>query len=258
MDIYSAQSQLKKIRRYADELAQSNHTLYGKSKTKIRLLIEECETISTILSNMLDDPYSDDPVNEFAATTTSITTSQRKEIFANYKYTLKHVSEIRTFETVKECADLVWTWFSNRFIYSVDSCPNFHYSLYKLPIWISAIVIKFGYEFSYGDITAFIIEMKDWCNNISVDSHIGRYPLPYSVYRILSDPQPGDANLVSVIIWDVLQDMGYSKLIDDKLPELSLAEDAIYQFCARYRPSSLDNYTRYTFDESILAKVGIQ
>lgn len=283
MDIYGAQSHIKKLLSYVQDVSESDKQIYSKSKYKLREISDTCENIIEIIAEILKDQMFEESDNEFEGLgnndisntimnirndiktlpinnvkPSDLTTIQdKKKAIMLYSEILKQVSLYKVDNIfASNCADMIWTWFNCRFLESRKVCPDFRYSIYQIPVWIRNIVLWYGHHICLGDDNAAYISFTDWSNSILTDSSPSRYPLPYEIHDV-SNTDSNYANLPSVVLWDILLDSGYIALCNRTPSEMYLTEDSVYRYCGEMQPDVLNGYTNYKQDSSILKLCGL-
>ena len=118
---------------------------------------------------------------------------------------------------VNQCAKLVNLWFQSRIPKSAKE-SDFRYNINQIPLWISHIIITYGYYFEQGKVYELEQEFKYWCNEIKEDPH-NTYRVPYCVYHTVNSDKRESFTLSAVLISDLLTEKCYYPLIEqNKLP----------------------------------------
>lgn len=283
MDIYSAQSHMKKLLSYVQDISESDRRVYSKSRYRLKEISNTCESVISMISDILKDEMFEDSDDEFAglnnkdvssivknietdirtlpgskASINSINTIQdKKKAIMLYNEILKQVATCKLENSfASSCANSIWYWFDCRFIKSRRICPDFRYSIYQLPIWIRNIVLWYGKNICMGTENIAEENFRSWCENILEDSEPTRYPLPYEIYDV-SNSGEDYVNLTSVVLWDMLLDGGYIALCNRQPSEMYLKEDLIYNYCGSIEPSVLDRYSNYKQNSDVLNICGL-
>lgn len=290
MDIYSAELHLQKLLDYVKDLESDTPKMYKKSKDRLRDISLNCVQIVKILSSILQDESMkvDDlefqgseqsdmyrviesldselhsmksfvgypEISEKSRVADEFNSDINKRTFRIYKDAFNSVAHATTScAPAHSCATLIWDWFRIRFITTIKDHPNFKYSISRIRKWLVGIVILFGNNYSEGTGDVFITEFEDWLKNLSGTSG-DKYAVPYSVYSIYKQPEKIKISLTSVVLWDILGDLGYSELFNDD-STLFPSEDELYNLCAEHYPEVLDRYRDYKFDPTVLVECNL-
>lgn len=263
MDIFGAQSHMKKLLAYVEKISESDARVYAKSRTRLKDLYDTCVHIESLISNILQDDMFEQSEDEFAdlnksvddSSSISATNQDRKTAFKLYCEILHQTSvSSLLYSRSLDCAKLIWYWFNNRFILSKPTCPGFRYSMYKLPEWIGAIVLCYGRSIENNKDIEFIKDFRQWCDDL-VDTGNNNYPLPYDVYSSIKSNN--NCNLTAVVLWDMLLDGGYNILCNKSPEDIYLSEELLYEYCGKYDPSVLDEYSHYSKNPAILVRCNL-
>ena len=276
MDIKSAESQINKLLDYVKEIESKRPTMYKKSKDRLKGLSDSCMEVVHIIANILQEEELDFDEYEFSGSSKSsirsmiesmekevanmksfigvdndvgekLDPSACKDIVRRYRNVVEYTAGIETgCYVVDDCADLIWKWFSTRFVHYSRS---FKYNVKNLKSWTIAIVLLYGKHHEMGDIISFKDEFDSWMSDVL--SGTNNYAVPYEVNLVANNIDESCLTLSGIVIWDVLVDKGYNRLCSDS-SKVYPSEDEIYELYASKFPSILNQYRRYQFDESIL------
>lgn len=182
----------------------------------------------------------------------------RREAIAKYKDVLSKLpNKVKDYPSAYECAMLIWRWFDSRFMQSTQIHTQFRYNIRRIPNWIIDIVIVYSNHLIEGDSDEFIHSFNDWCDSLLDPSSDCNFAVPYEVFKVDTDSDKSDVSLTSVVLWDILVDLGLSELCIEDSFNLYLSESALYDICANYNESILDDYKNYKVDNNILSKCNI-
>lgn len=178
-----------------------------------------------------------------------ISSDDRKSALSKYRVVLKRLSETYIeFPQVSELCKLIYKWFDSRFYSSMKSNKDFRYNIRRIPSWICDIVVVYSNHLKDNTWNSFCHEFYQWCDDLNI-SHC-KFAIPYEVYEF-DKAEDKKLSLTSVVIWDILLDIGLSELCEDD-NELYPSDSCIYDMCMKYDPSQLDNYRSYKVDRSII------
>lgn len=171
----------------------------------------------------------------------------RKLALKSYRKCLSELSDssMQVLEA-EDCSQLLWTWFSTRFIVNTS---NFKYKMSMLPEWVRDIVIMYGYNHESNSIESFKSRFNSWLESINSDMN---YAIPPDVYH----PDSSMMTLTAVVIWDILLDHGLRNLCRDD-SDLYPSEDCVYDMVGAVDGNIMDPYTNYAYDPSILTKCNL-
>lgn len=116
------------------------------------------------------------------------------------------------YEEINQCARLINMWFQARIPRSSKN-TEFRYNVSQIPLWISHIIITYGYYFEQGKVYDFEQELKHWCKEIQEDPH-NTYRVPYCVYNIGRSDNHEYYTLSAVLISDILLEKCYYPMLD--------------------------------------------
>lgn len=189
---------------------------------------------------------------EIMKSSNSLSTLDRKSIMSEYKVTLKNLSESYVeFPQISDLCKLLYTWFDCRFYKSMKVSSNFRYNIRRIPTWICDIVSVYGKSIDNECEKDFIHSFYDWLDNICETG--SKFAVPYEIYEFDVDSKK-NISMTSVVIWDILLELGLSKLCKFDNSEVYLSEDILYNLCMKHSPNNLDKYRNYKVDRSILSE----
>ena len=113
-----------------------------------------------------------------------------------------------------ECADLLNYWIVRRFS---GFNPNFKYQIKQLPVWATFIIIAYGKYHATGFSNKFVVEFKQWCDNLDEDVS-NCWALPYNVFNMTKVIDPSNFTINAMVIYDILIDGCLYKLLEAKIP----------------------------------------
>jgi len=286
MDINSAELQVKRLLGYVKDISESSHTMYGKSKARLKEVAATCSEVVRIiytiledetLSNMDEVEFSQSSNPDIAAvldgmqaelnrlksfvSTSSVSSAVSTSNTASVSRKQALVEYAKVFETLvtkhislrsaQKCAELLDYWFKTRFL--TKSCSNFHYNMKRVPGWIRDIVIVYGYNVNVDTEDQFIQKFEEWCRSIETDTS-NVYAVPYFIYSFNRYPDASQLTLTAAVLWDVLLDNGLSQLCSLSDNEMYPTEDCVYRLCGQYNPGVLDAYEDYKMNSELLKK----
>lgn len=289
MDIYSAESYMKKLLEYVTEVNEVKPNMYQKSKDRLKDLAVTCNQVVRIISEILqdealaqiDNEFRESNQNEICNMITSmesqiaalktfvsydseessnvtiskskISPQTRRQVLTNYGKVFSRLSQSDTGNViVDDCITLLWTWFDERFFQTPRSHPEFRYNIRRIPNWISDIVLSYSLSIMRGDRESFVDEFNEWCTTLNITEAGDKYAIPYFIYKVKQDAEDQLVDCTPVVLWDMLIDAGLHSLCGQDPSELYIQEDMMYQRCGNINPSCLDDYINYKEDDNIL------
>lgn len=288
MDIYSAESHVKRLLSYVESIADEKPRMYEKSKNRLRDLADTCNQVVLVISEILQDEVLSDDGEEFDSTSsdmeellssmedqlmklrefTSTGSSQslssssnasssrvdKKHVISDYKKCLMSASDDYIgCVYADECAEMLWTWFNTRF-YQTISGSSFRYNMKKFPVWVRDFVIVYSKSVHDGCSEDFMNDFRRWINLIKTTDARNKYAVPYPVYQFGKSIDANYLTLEAVVMWDMLLDKGLLDLCSND--EFYLDEYCVYNLVAEHSPDKLDSYVDYKHDASILNLLG--
>lgn len=278
MDIYSAESHVKKLLEYVQQLADTQPRMYEKSRERLRELASTCKEVVKVISDVLQEEALQADQSEFgrsndvadmlesmqgqlrelqsfvgspAIPSSKLSSSAKRRAFRDYQTALCDLSNAEISNTyASDCAKLLWRWFHTRFVNNKSS--QFRYNIARFPNWVRDIVIAYGKAVADDAVLQFEAEFSGWIDEIPASNIM--FAVPKDIYSINSNPKPEDMSLEAVVIWDMLLDAGLSDLCVDAGSGLYPTSDCVYKMCGDLAPNLLDDYTRYSEDETVLTK----
>lgn len=243
LEIYPSEVAAKKILKHLNTMLEKKPKVYKKTilryKKLAELLMQCLDKINkfieseTLLSS--DDTEFDElskPADDNLASLKTSTSIQRIsnniEDFDNIhtsgqRYNsstvLKYSTILQTssnldfgYEEINQCAKLVNMWFQARIPKNAKN-SDFRYNVNQLPLWISQIIITYGYYLEQGKVYDLEQEFISWSNEIKEDPH-NIYRVPYCVYNTCRSDNRECFTLSAVLIFDILVEKCYYSLLD--------------------------------------------
>ena len=184
-----------------------------------------------------------------------ISIDDRKFAMSKYRTVLKRISESYTeFPQVSELCKLLYRWFETRFYTSMKYNKDFRYNIRRIPVWISDIIIVYSNHLIKKDSDEFVHDFYSWCDDLLTDNS-GKFAVPYEVYQFDKEERK-TIYLNSVVIWDILLDLGLTELCNDS-DDLYVSESYMYDTCMQAHPEQLNNYRNYNIDPSVIDECGL-
>lgn len=295
MDIYSAESYMKKLLEYVTEVNEVKPNMYQKSKDRLKDLATTCTKVVSIIAEILQDEalkqvdreFTESNQNEIYSMIASmesqlsdlksfvnydseqeiapisskskIPPQVRRQAMSYYGKILNQMAQSNTGnEIVNDCASLLWRWFDERFFQTPKSHPAFRYNIRRIPNWVCDIVLGYSLSVSQGTVSEFVDEFNTWCDTLNTTEAGDRYAVPYSVYKVKQLAELQLTDCTPVVLWDILLDSRLRSLCGLDPSELYLQEDMMYQKCGNINPSCLDNYVNYQEDITILERCNLK
>ena len=199
------------------------------------------------------DSYGAVEDTEFTSSTLSATGIQPEDCsFAikQYSYTFRSIvvsTKSINNPIIHEVVNLLDTWFTSRFL---DHKAKFKYDIRNISRWVVNFVILYGYHLEQGTVEYITSKFNTWCESLSSSVP---YAVPYEVYVLAQDSkqQAEMLNLTSLVLWDILLDLGWRCICEDN-HEIYPNETAMQQLVAAHAPQLLKFYRDYKQDKSIL------
>lgn len=237
LEIYPSEVAAKKILNHLDKLLKDKPKVYRKTIQRYKKLgevLSQClDRINKFiefeaLSSSSDAEFSElttpasessnttsmQPCSEYLhSNTTSTNSPQNSFKLAQYSSTLELGSNTDFgYEQVNQCAKMINQWFQAR-IPSNSKVSDFRYNLDQIPLWISHIVITYGYYLETNQLDLLKSEFDVWCEDVQKDPH-NTYRLPYHVYHTNISNKSECYTLSAVLIYDLLIEKCYFPLIE--------------------------------------------
>lgn len=285
MDIHGAETHLKKLLQYVQELAESKPGMYQKSKDRLKSIADTCDQVVKIISEILKDETLVEDECEFGTSQNAdllsvissmdtqltmlkqfmnvpqdnvaespkqkISSDMRRQAIRNYSACFRLLKESEN-DIVNRCGDFLSTWFDIRFISSIPSHPYFRYNIKRIPQWTCAMVVIYCKHIVQGDIQEFRVDFDNWCENIKNGETGNKYAVPYEVYQFDRFQSPSEMTLAAVVMWDMLFDAGLKDLCINDGSGMYVSEDSMYKLCESCNPRALDRYANYQDMNSVL------
>jgi len=243
LEIYPSEVAAKKILRHLDTMLEKKPKVYKKTiiryKKLAELLMQCLDKINkfieseTLLSS--DDTEFDELSKPVEDNLDSLKNSKSIQQISNsvddfdnihtsgQQFNSSKMSKYRTilntganidfgYEEVNQCAKLINMWFQAR-IPKSSKDSDFRYNINQLPLWISHIIITYGYYLEQGKVYDLEQEFKFWCKEIQEDPH-NTYRVPYCVYNTCRSDKRECFTLSAVLISDILIEKCYYSLLD--------------------------------------------
>ena len=243
LEIYPSEVAAKKILRHLDKMLEEKPKVYKKTILRYKKLAEllmqcldrinkfiESETLLSSDDTEFDELSKsvDDNVEPFSNSSSINQISTNIDNFddihtSGQQYNTSKISKFRTilqtgsnfdfgYDEINQCANLVNMWFQARILKTTKN-SDFRYNINQLPLWISHIIITYGYYLEQGKVYDLEQEFTYWCKEIEEDPH-NTYRVPYCVYNTCKSTNRECFTLSAVLIFDVLIEKCYYSLID--------------------------------------------
>lgn len=241
LEIYPSEVAANKILAHMEQMLKDKPKVYKKTISRYKKLAEllikildkinqfiESETLLTSDETEFDElskPLEDTTTSFKAIQKISNSIEEFDDIHTNgQKYNASmSIGKISTivqtganidfgYEEVNQCAKLINMWFQAR-IPKSSSESDFRYNVNQIPLWISHIIITYGYYFDQGKVYDLEQEFKFWCQEIKEDPH-NTYRVPYCVYNTLRSDNHACFTLSAALIADLLSEKCYYSLND--------------------------------------------
>lgn len=244
LEIYPSEVAAKKILAHLEHVLKEKPKVYKKTILRYKKLAEllimcldrinkfiESETLLSSdetefdeLSRSADDnlePFKNstsikrisDNLEDFDSVHTNTQKYSTSASISKYSTILQTAANIDFgYEEVNQCARLINMWFQTR-IPKSSKDSDFRYNINQIPLWISHIIITYGYYFEQGKVYELEQEFNYWCKEIKEDPH-NTYRVPYCVYNTVRSEDSKYFTLASVLISDVLAEKCYYSLND--------------------------------------------
>lgn len=270
MNIYSAESHVKKLLDYVTDLADTRPHMYAKSKYRLQDLADTCSVIVDLISEILQDRLLEEDESEFDNHTDSsvknalesmqthitqlndFTTNKPKSAMSNnsvvesyYTCLQKVRNNVDSYEIgyvqVKRCIDILLRWLDVRFIkYNTEV---FRFNAKRIKLWVRDFVIMYCYSITTNTDNAYYQDVMTWLDAINESS---TYAVPYDIYRFDKSPSAEYMTLDAAVMWDILYDTGLDAICtDDRSDAYYPTSDSIYNLCVTLNPDILNTYKYY-------------
>ena len=290
MDIYSAETSVKRLLEFVESLAKRDTRMYKPSRDRLRELASTCERVVDVISSILqegalesvDDAEfnsSSDPeivaalsrmqsqiaqLRSFIVPGTQsvpivrsdISSATRKLVISDYREALNAIADKQScYPVVNEVSALLWKWFRTRFIDRQNIATDFRYNIRRLSDWVRDTVILYGHAVENNTADAFISMFDEWCNSLMYAESRDRHAVPYCIYEFDKSPSGEMMTLTGAVLWDMLMDHGLIGISSElRNSDLYLDPSAIYNLCDSIAPEVLDNYRNYKSDDTIKSR----
>lgn len=244
IEIYPAEVAAKKILAHLEHILKEKPKVYKKTILRYKKLAEllivcldkinqfiESETLLSSDDTEFDElsKPADDNIESFKNSGSIQRLSTHLEDFDNLHTTgqkynsastiLKFSTILQTgsnldfgYEEVNQCARLINMWFQAR-IPKSSKDSDFRYNINQIPLWISQIIITYGYYFEQGKVYDLEQEFTYWCKEVKEDPH-NIFRVPYCVYNTCRSDKRECFTLSAVLIADILDEKCYYSLKD--------------------------------------------
>lgn len=243
LEIYPSEVAAKKILAHLEKMLEEKPKVYKKTILRYKKLAEllmmcldkinkfiESETLLSSDDTEFDELSKpvDDNIESFKEANSIRRITNNLEDFDNLHTSgqqfnsssiLKYSTILQTgsnldfgYEEVNQCAKLINQWFQAR-IPKNSKDSDFRYNINQIPLWISQIIITYGYYFEQGKVYDLEQEFNRWCKEIKEDSH-NVYRVPYCVYNTCRSDKRECFTLSAVLISDLLTEKCYYSLLN--------------------------------------------
>lgn len=241
LEIYPSEVAAKKILAHLENVLEDKPKVYKKTILRYKKLAEllilcldkinkfiESETLLSSDETEFDElsKPADEPIQEFSNSGTIQKISNALGDFDNIhtnnqQYNSSSILKYKTilqtgcnidfgYSEINQCAKLINMWFQAR-IPKSSKDSDFRYNIKQIPLWISHIIITYGYYFEQGRVYDLEQEFIRWCSEIHEDPH-NTYRVPYCVYNTCRSDKPENFTLSAVLISDILDEKCYYSL----------------------------------------------
>lgn len=292
MDIYSAEKYVANLLEFVQDKSKSEVKMYSKSRERWKSIANTCIKVVNVITEMLQDEVMEqdytievsedtyDPgslegmVLKMQAQLSALSTfvgckpdakvvsndplspDKRREIIKQYLTTLEEVANNQiNVKEINKLTYILYNWFRVRFVDSTKCNNNFRYNIRRFPEWLSGIIIMYSYHVYAGDVDEFVSDFNLWLDSCYNSSKSGCYPIPLEVYKFVTKHSPEYVQTISMVVYDILIDLGLSDLVKDE--ECYLNDDHIYRICKDINPECLDSYVHYTSNPDVIESVGM-
>lgn len=287
MDLNIALKNINKITEYVSDISTSNLKLYSKSRDKLEAIYNSCLSCTKIISDILDvdlnnsENISQSTIvdlnqeiqhlkseivklksNEISNTYDDIenisiskydkcrklNSEELSLIVRNYKFALNQTAMNNSkFEYVNKASDMIWRWFDFRILKSHPNSPKFHYDVYRFNNIIYSFIIAIGFHIESNTFEEFEDNFNSWCIQLDQSSESNKWIAPFEIYSIERGNYKNYINLTSVILWDILLDLGFNLLCKQDT-NIYFKESMIWDLTSDMNIDLLDNYFQYKDD----------
>lgn len=232
LEIYPSEVAAKKILAHLDKMLKEKPKVYKKTILRYKKLAEllmqcldkinkfiESETLLSSDDTEFDElskPADDDIKYSKVRSPENFDDLHTSGQQYNSASILKYSTILQTgtnvdfgYEEINQCACLINQWFQTRF--PKNSNSDFRYNINQIPLWISQIIITYGYYFEQGKVYDLQQEFNSWCKDVQEDSH-NIYRVPYCVYNTCKSDKRECFTLSAVLISDLLIEKCYYSL----------------------------------------------
>lgn len=212
-------------------------------------------------SNSENSPQNPDllsqPLEEF-------TSAELKTIVRTYSRCLEDLSKMNCkYETVNQCASIMWKWYQARILKKYSNAPPFNYCIHRIKGILYSIILVFGKYHEQGKVDVFLGHFDEWIRNLSVSSKSNTWIAPFEIYEVERMFVEGKldkkyATLSSVVIWDILIDNGLRELCEtSEHTNVYPQEYEIWDRVEKINVDALDAYVKYSSDPTIIESLNL-
>lgn len=235
LEIYPSEVAAKKILAHLDKMLKEKPKVYKKTilryKKLAELLMQCLDKINRFIESetlLSSDDTEFDELSKPADENFKYSVQRPLEGFDNLHTSgqqynsssiLKYSTILQTgtnidfgYDEINQCAKLINQWFQARF--PKNSNSDFRYNINQIPLWISQIIITYGYYFEQGQVYDLQQEFNSWCKDVQEDIH-NIYRVPYCVYNTCKSDKRECFTLSAVLISDILIEKCYYSLLNN-------------------------------------------
>jgi len=235
LEIYPSEVAAKKILAHLDKMLKEKPKVYKKTilryKKLAELLMQCLDKINKFIESetlLSSDDTEFDELSKPADENFKYPIQRNIEGFDNLHTSgqqynsssiLKYSTILQTgtnvdfgYEEINQCAKLINQWFQVR-IPKNSKDSDFRYNINQIPLWISQIIITYGYYFEQGKVYDLQQEFNSWCKDVQEDPH-NIYRVPYCVYNTCKSDKRECFTLSAVLISDLLIEKCYYSILD--------------------------------------------
>lgn len=297
MDIYIAKQHIDKLLNYVEDIAENKPNMYQKSKVRLKNIADTCAQVVSVISEILEDEalneddfeigeqnqgteiidavksmqnkvnalrefvdYSGSKEESNKIDETKLSSADCKHIMMKYRKTLYALSKQPTkYPQAHELANILHEWFETRFYKSMGPGAVFRYNLNQIPRWIYSIITVYGNHVQKCDSSDFKDDFRVWLTQCDAES---KFAVPLEVYKHTQQNIP-ETSVASVVIWDILYNIGLFNLSVPYSTSIYLKESEIFNMCDSQPDNEdgshvMDHYRYYEYDPSVLTFSNIE
>lgn len=246
-DLSDSLNMAYRLSNFTASIKNSDSRLYQSSIERLKqlnkILLESVSNISAILCEDISDEnfeilsVKDDKDFEVNSNKSSnITKQDRKSAIQNY-YTVITNTTYTQYNSYNRCKDLICAWFRTRFM---SNDKTFRYNIKNLPEWLKCFVCAYGSSLEAGKEFSFIDSVENWLKEVETEG--SSYVLPYNIFRLIHQSNESDANLASMLLWNMLFNNGFCKFHQFQPSSLYPDSDDVYMWNENLNPSIIEKY----------------